>query len=178
VLADPLPQPFHPGEVAASAMGAAVLQVLSIAAVAAMVSRGPRPAVNRATARRSSADRAEPCCCMRPLVRAFRIDSALSVRSVAGVGADVCPSAWQPAQALAKTAAPSGLCSTPPRSTPPRWETRGGDPDILGRHALRDGRLDRLGATRESHHGLLMCPPLPTSAWPLFSRRRHPILPG
>jgi hypothetical protein len=28
-------------------------------------------------------------------------------------------------------------------------------PDILGRHALRSGRLGRLGATREFHHGLL-----------------------
>jgi hypothetical protein len=28
-------------------------------------------------------------------------------------------------------------------------------PDILGRRALRAGRLGRLGATREFHHGLL-----------------------
>src|SRR5204863_7936848 len=68
-----------------------------------------------------------------------------------------------------------------PRSTPPRWKTRGGDPGagcvappsnvpaiatpprkpraagapVLGRRALPVGRLARLGATPDFHDGLL-----------------------
>src|SRR5438093_10496612 len=56
-----------------------------------------------------------------------------------------------------------------PRSNPPRWKTRGGDPGagcvaassntpgILGRRALPPGRLAGLGTTPDYYHGLLTC---------------------
>src|SRR5688572_12134078 len=114
VFVAPLPQPFQPGEVAALAIGGDAVHLFSVAAVVAIASRAPRPAAKSATAVRSVADSVAPCTCIRPLVSELRIDSAGRARSAAGVGAEVWPSAWQLAHALANTAAPSTPCATAP----------------------------------------------------------------
>jgi hypothetical protein len=61
-------------------------------------------------------------------------------------------------------AAFDGRCIPPGGVAPPS-----NIPDILGRRALPGGRIARLGATRQFHHGLLA---LSDTAWPTWTSRR------
>src|SRR5712691_7468679 len=80
-----------------------------------------------------------------------------------------------------------------PRSTPtrlPRWDPAGcvaprsNTPGILGRRALPSGRLARLGATPDFHHGLLSREALirfglePIDVVEFFERVERPLAPG
>jgi len=67
-----------------------------------------RPVRNCATAVRSAAVSELPCTDILPFVSELMIDSGVSVRSASGAGTSACPGLWQPAQARANTAAPSG----------------------------------------------------------------------